>query len=115
MVKTDNELIAEFMGMKYRKGYGPLTGETYDEVKQTPNANWQSAYFHKSWDWLMPVVEKIYRLEKDDQRIARFSLQNSRAVIKSGKKVFSCHTISAINSTYRVVVEFIKWYNESKP
>lgn len=104
---TDNELIAEFMGMKHRKGYGPLTGETYDEVKQTSNANWQSAYFHKSWDWLMPVVEKI-------MFFAYVKIENGQCMISvNGTLVSGVVNGSNIENTYRACVEYIKSVKET--
>lgn len=101
---TDNELIADFMD------------EAFIREKNWHRDHWKDMPFDTSWDWLMPVVEKIYKLEYDGvtSRGVKFTLKNSRAVIKDGKKTFSCHTISPINSTYRVVVEFIKWYNAQK-
>ena len=48
----ENKLIAEFMGIRY------------EENKNSHESSW--AYYedceleyHTSWDWLMPVVEKI--------------------------------------------------------
>jgi hypothetical protein len=101
-VKSDNELIAEFMGSKpYNDGrYGIMWPDPTDDKVGF------GLHYDTKWDWIMKVVEKIYHFED-----ITFTLKNSRAVIKYGKKTFSCHTIVAINSTYRVVVEFIKWYN----
>ena len=54
----DNKLIAEFMGMTY--------GDTNDNsvmIQMTPQGNEvvpiESMQYHKSWDWLMPVLKKI--------------------------------------------------------
>lgn len=87
---SDNELIAKFMG-------SPLS---------------EKLMYHRSFDCLMPVVEKIYNLEDGVKRLGFVvTLKNSRCTIVLGKKKFSCHTISPLNSTYRVVVEFIRWYS----
>lgn len=49
---NNNKLIAEFMGVFHQGIFPPVTiGEqmyTLDELQ-----------YHTSWDWLMPVVERI--------------------------------------------------------
>ena len=89
MTKTDNELIAEFMGHE----------------RQRFDHNYS---YDQSWSDLMPVVEKIYRMPDKD---IRFKMENSRCRLWYGHKLFKCHTIKPLNSVYQVVVEFIKWYN----
>jgi len=50
----DNKLIAEFMGVVF-----------HDDKNQYYNADGLyiglELQYHTSWDWLMPVVEKIHR------------------------------------------------------
>ncbi len=117
--KTDNELIAEFMGMKYRKGYGPLTGETYDEVKQTPNANWQIAYFHKSWDWLIPACNKAFQICMTDKRVQEAFRHDDSALVRfCMKSMFAKSDITGlmeINPVYLKLLDFIKFYNSLTP
>jgi len=50
-MNPDNKLIAEFMGyeVKHNKCYSPK----YNDGTIAP------MQFHKSWDWLMPVLKKI--------------------------------------------------------
>ena len=48
----DNKLIAEFMGMKYSDEKSFNNGEWTHSIKSLSK-------FETSWDWLMPVVEKI--------------------------------------------------------
>ena len=76
-----DKLIAEFMGEKATGGY------------------------HQSWDWLMPVVEKIEENcpEKPDWT--------------DGNTGWPCTLFSAtcspwkIENTYKSVIKYIKWYN----
>lgn len=90
-----NKLIAEFMGV-----------EDYQEMGEyvTPNYN-------TSWDWLMPVVEKIESLGYE------FIIVESRCYVKhntdhSIEELFHIETIgSKLETTYDAVVEFIKEYN----
>lgn len=104
---NDNELIAEFMGLTFKK---EINGIKYYNVPvghiESHNASMGDFAYRRRWDWLMPVVEKVEKIEG-----VRVIIKCSRCRILAGKKVFSCHTISKLNSMYRVVVEFIEWYN----
>lgn len=101
-----NRLIAEFMGAEnpYHKGH--FTSP--DGKAHTP----ETMKYHISWDWLMPVVEKIEGLSgsmsvyiyKDGCQIeGRFNGYNKTERAKT-----------KIEATYKAVVEFIKWYNANK-
>ena len=80
----DNKLIAEFMGAEPDKKTFFRTGE-------------EAYFYHTSWDWLMPVVQKCFEVAKheDDFSVIIWSLPY-------------------IDSTYDEVVEFIKEYNDEK-
>tara|TARA_R110000787_G_scaffold36651_5_gene93402 strand:+ start:3404 stop:3679 length:276 start_codon:yes stop_codon:yes gene_type:complete len=87
----ENKLIAEFMGMNY--------GDPNDNsvmIQMTPQGNEvvpiNSMEYHSSWDWLMPVVEKIYQLGLDNES----ALLVRDAVAEAN-----------LDSTYKAVVEFI--------
>ena len=73
----NNKLIAEFMGDEH-----PLAEVTHEA----------SYRYHTSWDWLMPVVEKIEKLEVGD--VAWTSVYFD------------------IQREYDKAVEFIKTFNE---
>ncbi len=56
--------------------------------------------YHESWDWIMPVVQKLYfddyvTSEQWDEILLSFKRPN-------------------IESVWQSVVEFIKWYNLQK-
>ena len=52
----DNKLIAEFMGMEL----GDDKTMYYDDAENLhPPTPINELKFHSSWDWLMPVIEKI--------------------------------------------------------
>ncbi len=110
MSTENNKLIAEFMGMNY--------GDPNDNsvmIQMTPQGNEvvpiDSMKYHCSWDWLMPVVEKIENFGFE------FIIAESRCKIKhntdhSIEELFHIETIgSKINTTYDAVVQFIKEYN----
>lgn len=129
-MKTDNEIIAEFMGAKWRKTYGPLTGAEYIEV-QNSSAKYLIAQYDYSWDWLMPVVEKITNHVYDEEevddgfggkRIAKYTayLRTFGMLSSEGKQmvrfnrspIFEADTL--IDATYQAVVDWIKWHNNQK-
>lgn len=100
-VKQDNEVIAEFMGWSVCDcGIGSKHYK-YDVL------NWQThavneMKFCESWDWLMPVVDKI------------FSLWESMPPSEEYLRVTMLPIYSDIKVVYRRVVEFIHWYNKQK-
>ena len=106
MEKT-NELIAEFMGVDH------VDIDTWLET----NSNLK---YHTSWDWLMPVVDKIECTSTDNK-------DNSDNFFNVTIEVFECN-INGVDAdinicenghtkrkaTYNAVVKFIKWYNEKE-
>jgi len=74
---NDNKLIAEFMSVEY----------TGTRVKD----------YDTSWDWLMPVVNKI------EMECEGVPLQ-----------LLDCSLYSEIDEVYQAVVEFIKTYNSER-
>lgn len=121
MNTENNILIAEFLGWKF---YNNLL--TFDESLFTfseSNVFKLDLKFHSSWDWLMPVVEKIETLFLLPDI---FIMYDSREDFKgwywsvSGVKDLhkECSTENKrektkIEATYNAVIEFIKWYNEN--
>ena len=84
MNDKNNKLIAEFMG------YPPMTDREASAVSA----------FHTSWDWLMPVVEKIEGAGLDPHEMIDSSLR------KNNQKRWR-----SIEDTYNVVVYLIKIHN----
>ena len=84
-----NKLIAEFMGLKEHKGsYYFINKEEW-----IPDVELE---YHKSWDWLMPVVQKIEQYcEGVPQEMLNISLY------------------SDINEVHNAVVEFINEHNKT--
>ena len=89
---NDNNLIAEFMGMKYSDKRSFDNGEWTYSIKSLSK-------FQTSWDWLMPVAQKCRldsRCEYDDDDF----WNNIHWALEE------CN----LDSTYKAVVEFIKEY-----
>ena len=59
--------------------------------------------YHTSWDWLMPVVNKIICTNP--------TLEDA---FKNTAKVVDTLMYVQIERTWQAVVQFIKWYNNKK-
>jgi|AntAceMinimDraft_10_1070366.scaffolds.fasta_scaffold321619_1 hypothetical protein len=130
-----NKLIAKFMGAKIDpETICNLEGKTYIFPK-TPSKltiggtlrydeKWLLGSFlkpfnecyHTSWNWLMPVVERISKiLDSEDSPLdALFEEENEEAMDYYVE--FNEVSLLDLNITdlYNTIVEFIKWYNKTK-
>jgi len=61
-VEDGNRLIAEFMGYKYFQSSYRGWGFCKDEKDMSTWLHSNNILYHSSWDWLMPVIEKIESL-----------------------------------------------------
>lgn len=75
-----------------------------------------SPVYHKSWDWLMPVVEKIEMLDC----VLAVTISTNEVTIESMNEEFTFIEVirwedkDSIRGVYKAVVEFIEWYNKNK-
>ena len=88
----DNKLIAEFM----QEGSEGFNLYDYNGCHYKVD----ELLFHTSWDWLMPVGEKIDAMFGEDDEV-------DDAINRVHNAVLSFD----IDNTYRAIVEFIKEYN----
>ena len=123
-----NKLIAQFMGYKYIP---------FDETKpkNSPVGWWKDnrvgiinkieknylcrkhtdLNYYSSWNWLMPVVEKIDDMK--DVRVNDITIGVTSTIIYARSKTNSFFKQqnhsgeTRIERTYNAVIEFIKWYN----
>ena len=110
-----NKLIAEFMGLEIVNAdiiLYELNGIAYPINK---------LQYHTSWDWLMPVVEKIESFQDgDDGDLMRGHLYNLRieqnfVYILDGESmdvIIEMNGDNKLDATYKAVVEFINQYNK---
>ena len=134
----NNKLIAEFMGWKLQDNPTERWYGSYKEQNGIlhKNTNKEPLLFHTSWDWLMPVVDKIERQHKANFRIKciwnefnecsyyqvivnieQGEMSKDRSCIYDSKKVYDYIGDTSkckVSATYKAVVEFIKWYNKNK-
>ena len=104
-MENSNRLIAEFMGFKEHKGsyYLPL----YNSGDWVPDVELD---YHNSWDWLMPIVEKIESLRDENGNAYRFTIDMGNAQIE-GTNIEIVGGSCKLHTTYQAVVEFIKNQN----
>lgn len=99
-MKTDNELIAEFMGLDVDGGN--VTDGTLETTVE-------KLQYHTSWDWIMPVVEKIEELPNV------YSVEiHMGATVQIHSGILFEYFWDGIKSVHKAVVEFIKWHNDQK-
>lgn len=123
MSTEENKLIAEFCGAIAIPDMWPQDWFFYDCSKimnmlpaQEPDVTILCAKdfkYHSSWDWLMPVVEKIESVNTCSYNLVQHahfcfisdtSMQDNSIIIRATGK-------SRIDATYSCVVKFILWYN----
>ena len=105
----DNKLIAEFMGMKYSDKRSFNNGEWTQSVRSLSK-------FQTSWDWLMPVVDKIESFE-DENRCAKYNVNMLQCWVEiinndTSEEIVEAEGINKRQATYKAVVEFIKHINK---
>lgn len=92
-----NKLIAEFMG-----GQRVLPDKDVYNMPTHNNLCYgvDELHYHTSWDWLMPVVEKMNTTELWEEYDISY---------------LATYLVSTdINATYNAVIEFINEYNKNK-
>lgn len=105
-IQEGNKLIADFMGVKFDI-HGEITGKHGVIVK--------GSRYHSSWDWLMPVVEKIEQILPDDS-VVTIEYKDCYIPVLEDDDSFTIqgNGLTKIEAVYNAVVEFIKWYNIQK-
>ena len=124
-----NKLIAEFMADKIEPPHFLFTW-----LKNPYRTGWiheeSDLSFHKSWDWLMPVIEKIGDIpyeEKDGWTKEDYVTRNAFSYPRTfgmkdeddlymfrfnAQQLFQARTL--IESAWLAVVDFIKWKKEKQ-
>lgn len=110
-----NKLIALFMGGKtsdmnnkivqgHQNIWLPIHGICNWTTVDIGNG--KTLQYHKSWDWLMPVIDKIRSMNE----YSGFVDHTSSIVDEGGVYI----NTKFIENTWKDVVEFIKWYSNEK-
>jgi len=99
-INTQNAIIAEFMGLV--KSSVPKIWWTKKSAEGFGEGQMVELIYHKDWNWLMEVVEKIKPLSRNGNHHYKL-LMNMPLEMALQKEV-----------VYNACIEFIKWYNEQK-
>jgi hypothetical protein len=116
-MEENNKLIAEFMELVKEDRY--LSFETGRYCKKDNDGCYPAPVkvyikdgrtvhylkYHSSWEWLMPVVEKI------EHTYAYVNIKGCHVKIST---LVDVNAPTKLEAVYKAVVEFIKWYNENK-
>jgi len=108
-----NKLILEFEGYEhisddpetYHNGYYYKKGDGVEYIKD--------CLFHESWDWLMPIIDKI----RNDSKVIAFEICFSLGVIVKvfyNKEWHFYESNDMIEAPYVAVIDYIKWYNNEQ-
>lgn len=116
-IPENNRLIAEFMGGELREDKHEPKDSFYvfvDPPKGRTGEMISDLQYHTSWDWLMPVVIKIWSIT-GHRSLFYFDLPVKDDTEKVDT-IFATHLNDKepLLQVYSAVVEFIKWYNNQK-
>ena len=107
----NNKLIADFMNseaMFLNTAINPYGA--YHRMK-SGHQGYEPLKYHKEWNWLMPVVEKIETMDygiKMCRKVVEIYIDSTKENIIKTKE--SCR----IDSLYEAIIEFIKYYNDKE-
>lgn len=117
-ILIQNELIADFMQYERNrlKYFIPQHGYINSESLWKDMFPSEHLKFHKSWNWLMPVLQKIESIDYDTL-ISNFQVTIS-VDSKNITNIFigdASNTVETkLQAVYKAVVEFIEWYNKKQ-
>lgn len=118
-ITEGNILIAEFLGI--RKNVHNQDQYLSSSFPDKIVCEVHELKYHSSWDWIMPVVEKISRIKIEWEDVecnytyyprtfGMLSPSGNPMVRINANQVFEASTL--IEATWLAVVDFIKWYNQ---
>lgn len=112
-ILENNKLIAEFLG--YSQPHPDYPKATYWHKKDCQPLT--ILLFHKDWNWLMEVIDKIETIvdKKNNDKFFFEIYQDSVIIFNSNRMDEIIEVIgqgSRINNVYQACVEFIQLYNK---
>jgi len=109
-IDMKNKIIAEFMGVKtiaMDELYSILRQNRENGFIHTPQAyTIEELKYHKSWDWLIPVIKKIDAYANEEMSFNEFNEYRDKYVF-----IHDLSVHNDIKDIYNQVVEFIKNQN----
>lgn len=87
--------------MLHHDNYPPMRLENIEDMQ-----------YHSSWDWLMPVIEKIESIKSNNGR-HYFRIHSNSVDISDTDILIYPEGKTKLEVAYLSVVAFIKWYNST--
>lgn len=113
-ITEGNKLIAEFMGADFNNEGDFCYFKLPDNKAHTVGG----LKYHTSWDWLMPVVEKIEKDFVNSSTISHHRFEDTYwcEFIDSEETQtgYAKSETSKIEAVWLCVIDFIKYYNQNK-
>lgn len=115
-----NDLIAQFMGYERDKMeyFIPQHGKINSQGNWIDTFSKENLKFHKSWDWLMPVVEKVNSTVFEGNACRVTMRSNATLIEKVGEEGWEAGPIVTgevmLKNTFKAIIEFIEWFNNQK-
>jgi hypothetical protein len=91
-----NKLIAEFDGWTETKPHYGICKNLRGNRCDASIDSWEDLQYHISWEWLMPVVQKIIGIGK---------------IHRKSTPVTDLTLETPINDVWEKCIQFIQWYN----
>jgi hypothetical protein len=126
MNKKDKALIAKFMGLsKIKEGWTTDSTKPITPLNEVVHAEMEDetwyvsdVRFDESWDWIMPVVEKImgmgYCVNINHVSTLISNNYGSTEIKKYVKIGYNSSWGNITERTNLAIIEFIEWHNENK-
>jgi len=106
-----NKLIAKFMGAVVFEKFVAFPDIKLEDNLGTisNNRSFEDLHYNQSWDWLMPVVERIEQYETVDVDILQYGtkIHNYKTGFEYVNNIANISFDNKIEHTYNAVVEFI--------
>lgn len=123
-IQESNKLIAEFMhpemvGFDKDNNDGIEIGDDMLAKMSIVMEQYDLLKYHESWDWLMPVFDKIVRMKSPSMtyeisgascRIEENTFDGAGVLV-----VTNSEDDDTLGACYVAIVKFIKWYNKNNP
>ena len=113
-LSSDNKLIAKFDGWKKQPDFVNGDEESFPYYTKMVDGREIDIHYHpnnysESWNWLMPVLEKIHKLG-----YPYLVSNNTTTIYKTWMKktIAHSHGKDTIESAWKTIIQFIKWYNK---
>ena len=108
----DNKIIAEFMELETKTFSSGIVNYYHQDIAEGSFFEDNELSYNLSWDWLMPVVEKIESLRDANGNAYRFTIDMCNAQIEE-TNIEILGGRFKLDTTHKAVVQFINQYNKT--